>query len=327
MRLTSATPAAMAPKRLPSRKTSVKFLFTLLLGAVGGYVFYVFHLPLPWMLGAMSLATFAALAGAPLASWPSFRNAMVAILGVMLGSQFNAATFARMADWYVGITGVAVSGGLMVVLCTLYYRKVGGYDRTSAYFSAIPGGLSEMMVLGEAMGGDARKISLSHGIRILTAVFLIAFYFRLFEGYVPNGLISGATATAGWWDSLVLVACAIVGWPGARLLRVPVELGADLIKVDYPGNREEFAEALASVPLPVLVAGGALSGDHRTILSNVADAVSAGAAGVAMGRNIFQRGGDGAFVHAIDAIMNEGGSLEEACRIAEGIPEGGADDV
>jgi len=221
VRLTSVTPAAMAPKRLPSRKTSVKFLFTLLLGAVGGYVFYVFHLPLPWMLGAMSLATFAALAGAPLASWPSFRNAMVAILGVMLGSQFNAATFARMADWYVGITGVAVSGGLMVVLCTLYYRKVGGYDRTSAYFSAIPGGLSEMMVLGEAMGGDARKISLSHGIRILTAVFLIAFYFRLFEGYVPNGLISGATATAGWWDSLVLVACAIVGWPGARLLRVP----------------------------------------------------------------------------------------------------------
>jgi len=212
---------APAPKELPSRKSAAKFALTLLLGAAGGYVFYVLRLPLPWMLGAMSLATIAALAGAPLASWPSFRNAMVAILGVMLGSQFNAETFARMADWYVGIAGVAVSGGLMVVSCTLYYRKVGGYDRTSAYFSAIPGGLSEMMVLGEAMGGDARKISLSHGIRILTAVFLIAFYFRLFEGYEPIDLISRETATAGWRDSMILVACAIVGWPGARLLRVP----------------------------------------------------------------------------------------------------------
>lgn len=173
------------------------------------------------MLGAMSLATIAALAGAPLASWPSFRNAMVAILGVMLGSQFNAETFARMADWYVGIAGVAASGGLMVVLCTLYYRKVGGYDLTSAYFSAIPGGLSEMMVLGEAMGGDARKISLSHGVRILTAVFLIAFYFRLFEGYEPSGLITDETAATGWRDSLILAACAIIGWPVARLVRVP----------------------------------------------------------------------------------------------------------
>ena len=218
--MNKASPAT-APKWLPTRTTAGKFLLTLGLGAIGGYIFYVLRLPLPWMLGAMSLATIAALARAPLASWPGFRNGMVAILGVMLGSQFSAETFARMADWYVGIAGVAASGGLMVVLCTLYYRKVGGYDRTSAYFSAIPGGLSEMMVLGEAMGGDARKISLSHGVRILTAVFLIAFYFRLFEGYEPSGLIGGETASAGWQDSLILAACAIVGWPGARLLRIP----------------------------------------------------------------------------------------------------------
>ena len=143
----------------------------------------------------MSVVTIAALAGAPLTSWTSFRNGMVAVLGVLLGSQFNAEIFARIADWYVGLAGVAASSGLMVLLCTLYYRKIGGYDRTSAYFSAIPGGLSEMMVLGEAMGGDARRISLSHGVRILTAVFLIAFYFRLFEGYQPIGLV-GQEASA-----------------------------------------------------------------------------------------------------------------------------------
>ena len=209
------------PKWLPTRRNAGKLLLTLGLGAIGGYIFFVLRLPLPWMLGAMSLATIAALAGAPLASWPSFRNAMVAVLGVMLGSQFNAETFARMADWYVGIAGVAVSGGLMVVLCTLYYRKIGGYDRASAYFSAIPGGLTEMMVLGEAMGGDARKISLSHGVRILTAVFLIAFYFRLFEGYQPSGLIVEETAAADWRDGLILFACGVIGWPVVRLLRVP----------------------------------------------------------------------------------------------------------
>ena len=214
-------PPSAAATQTSRPEFAARFIFALGLGAAGGYLFFILGLPLPWMLGAMSIVTIAALSGAPLASWPGFRNAMVAVLGVLLGSQFNAEIFARVTDWYVGLAGVAVSSGCMVVLCTLYYRKIGRYDFTSAYFSAIPGGLSEMMVLGEAMGGDARRISLSHGVRILTAVFLIAFYFRLFEGYQPIGLVSQNVAALDWSDGLVLAACGVLGWPGARLARIP----------------------------------------------------------------------------------------------------------
>ena len=217
----SDTTNAPLPAPGLSQKNTAKFLFALALGALGGAVFYMLQLPLPWMLGAMSFVTIAAMSGAPLVSWPRFRNGMVAVLGVLLGSQFNAEIFARIADWYVGLAGVAVSGGVMVALCTVYYRKLGRYDRTSAYFSAIPGGLSEMMVLGEAMGGDARRISLSHGVRIITAVFLIAFYFRLFEGYQPVNLVGEEISAVGWRDGLILAACTVLGWPGARLLRIP----------------------------------------------------------------------------------------------------------
>lgn len=210
-----------APKQISRRGFAARLVLALALGAIGGAVFFALNLPLPWMLGAMSFVTIAALSGAPVASAPRFRNAMVAVLGVLLGSQFNAEIFARIADWYVGLAGVAASSGLMILLCTFYYRKIGGYDRTSAYFSSIPGGLSEMMVLGEAMGGDARRISLSHGVRILTAVFLIAFYFRLFEGYQPVGLVGAEVSALDWRDGLILFACAALGWPGARLLRVP----------------------------------------------------------------------------------------------------------
>jgi len=138
------------------------------------------------MLGAMTVATIAALSGAPLITSRPIRNGMVAVLGVLLGSQFSPGTFDQIGQWYVGIVGVVFSVILMVVLTILFFRKVGGYDRTTAYFSAMPGGLSEMMVLGEAFGGDGQRISLSHGIRILTAVFLIAFYYRIFEGYAPT---------------------------------------------------------------------------------------------------------------------------------------------
>lgn len=198
-----------------------RFVLALALGSIGGAIFFALALPLPWMLGAMALATAAALAGAPLKVPGTLRNIMVALLGVLLGSQFTADVFARVAEWYVGITGVVVSVIAMGGLAYFVLRKFGGYDRPTAYFASMPGGLSEMMVLGESMGGDGRKISLTHGARILIAVFLIAFYYRIFEGYEPVGLPVPADVPLAWYDVVLLVACALIGYPVARLLRIP----------------------------------------------------------------------------------------------------------
>lgn len=91
------------------RVVAQRFAFAIGLGATGGAVFFVLALPLPWMLGAMTAATAAALAGAPLQVPPAIRNVMIAILGVLLGSQFTIDLFARIADWYVGLSGVVLS--------------------------------------------------------------------------------------------------------------------------------------------------------------------------------------------------------------------------
>ena len=203
------------------RVASQRFALSLGLGAGGGAVFFALALPLPWMLGAMTAATAAALAGAPLAVPPQVRNAMIAILGVLLGSQFTLDLFARIADWYVGLSGVVIATAAMAGMAYVVFRRLGGYDRATAYFASMPGGLSEMMVLGESMGGDGRTISLTHGTRILVAVFLIAFYYRIFEGYEPLGLPVPAGGEATWLDLMALAACALAGYPAAKALRVP----------------------------------------------------------------------------------------------------------
>ena len=203
------------------RVAGLRFALAVGLGTVGGAVFFALALPLPWMLGAMTVATGAALAGAPIMVPPQVRNVMIAILGVLLGSQFTIDLFARIAEWYVGLSGVVLSTALAAGMAYVVFRKLGGYDRVSAYFSSMPGGLSEMMVLGESMGGDGRTISLTHATRILVAVFLIAFYFRLVEGVAPVGLPVPAGETADWIDILALIACALVGYPAAKALSVP----------------------------------------------------------------------------------------------------------
>ena len=203
------------------RVSAQRFALSVGLGASGGAVFFALALPLPWMLGAMTAATAAALAGAPLAVPAQVRNAMIAILGVLLGSQFSIDLFSRITEWYVGLSGVVLSTVAAAGLAYIAFRKLGGYDRATAYFASMPGGLSEMMVLGESMGGDGRTISLTHGTRILVAVFLIAFYYRIFEGYEPVGLPVPAGPVASWVDFLALVACALIGYPAAKALRVP----------------------------------------------------------------------------------------------------------
>lgn len=73
------------------------------------------------------------------------------------------------------------------------------------------------------------------------------------------------------------------------IARVAMELGADIVKVPYTGDRKSFEDVVASVNIPVVVAGGGLYNDISEFYRFVEDAMWAGAAGVAIGRNCFQR--------------------------------------
>jgi predicted phospho-2-dehydro-3-deoxyheptonate aldolase len=70
--------------------------------------------------------------------------------------------------------------------------------------------------------------------------------------------------------------------------RLGEELGADLVKVDYPGSIESMEKLVNGVHIPVLIAGGASMNNPMQFLSMINDALLGGAAGVSIGRNIFQ---------------------------------------
>lgn len=87
-------------------------------------------------------------------------------------------------------------------------------------------------------------------------------------------------------------------------VRVAEELGADLIKTNYPQNKEAFQQIVASCSVPVLIAGGEKGGDLEA-LSMIDDAIEVGSAGVCMGRNAFQRKNTVEFVRAISHVVHD----------------------
>jgi len=203
--------------------TALRIALTLLLGSAGGAVCWWLQTPLPWMIGAMTVITAAALWGAPVRSLHPLRAGMITILGVMLGSSFTPNLLSHLASWPLPLAGLLVYCAATLGAGVLYFNRVARNDITTAFFSAAPGGLNEMTIVGAQMGGDERIISLTHAVRILLVVFTIPIWFRVFSDYTPA---ARAAANIGILDVPLielakLGACAVVGGFIGHRLRLP----------------------------------------------------------------------------------------------------------
>lgn len=194
----------------------------LLFGAGGGAAFFALGMPLAWMLGSMIVVTALALCGMRPSIHHQLRAVMVAVLGVFLGSAFTPDVVGRALQWAQALAVLAsyiVAGSGLVYL---YLRRVGGFDAVTAYFSSTPGGLGEMVIASEEMGGDSRRVSLVHTTRIIIIVIVIPFWFRLaMDVDVPSLMPPTPGVEAQSLDWAILIGCAAVGWPLAHFCRVP----------------------------------------------------------------------------------------------------------
>jgi putative autoinducer-2 (AI-2) aldolase len=91
--------------------------------------------------------------------------------------------------------------------------------------------------------------------------------------------------------------------------RICAELGAQLVKTYYV--EEAFERVTAGCPVPVVMAGGKKQ-PELDALTMAYRAVQEGAAGVDMGRNIFQSAAPAAMIQAVRRIVHEDASPDEA---------------
>jgi fructose-bisphosphate aldolase, class I len=73
----------------------------------------------------------------------------------------------------------------------------------------------------------------------------------------------------------------------ARVARQAAEMGADYVKTLYTGDPESMRRVVEGAGVPVVILGGERSSDEAALLAQVRDALDAGVAGVAFGRNIW----------------------------------------
>ncbi|VTT86501.1 Fructose-bisphosphate aldolase, archaeal class I [Halorubrum sp. DM2] len=98
--------------------------------------------------------------------------------------------------------------------------------------------------------------------------------------------------------------------------RLGLELGADLVKVKYPGSAEAMGEAVRMAGATEVVMSGGTMRDDAAFLRNVSEAIEAGARGLAVGRNVFQRDDPERILDALEAVVFEEADPEAALAAA-----------
>jgi len=91
--------------------------------------------------------------------------------------------------------------------------------------------------------------------------------------------------------------------------RVGYELGADFVKTYFTG--QGFDRIVRACKIPIVIAGGPRTSDP---ICMAREALNAGAAGIAFGRNVFEAADPEAMARELARVVHEGGREEVAVR-------------
>lgn len=98
----------------------------------------------------------------------------------------------------------------------------------------------------------------------------------------------------------------------AYVCRVGAELGGDVVKSDYPGTPEAFAQAVRACPRPIIIEESPLPPTPEYTLRTVEGVLRAGGAGVMFANRIWDAPRPEALARAVAGMVHEQWSLERA---------------
>ncbi len=206
-----------------ANRTRSVFL-TLILGFAGGVVFYFMTMPLPWILGSLVVVAGLSMSGKmTLDVPPRFRQAMIAVLGVMLGSGFSPSSMDYITQWGASLAIIPLLILSQIIVAQILLKFIMKANFATRFFGGASGGLLEMTLLSREYGADDKAVLVMHIIRITLIVALVPLWFRVFEGYVPEGInaFSGGLIDLGLVDAALLLGCAVGGYFGGAKFRLP----------------------------------------------------------------------------------------------------------
>jgi membrane AbrB-like protein len=256
---------------------------TLLAALVGGALFNWLDTPLPWTLGALAFTIIGATTHGRTYLPSQVRLVATPIFGVMIGSAFTGDITGQLGAWLLVVPGLLAFMASAIIVGMLYYQTVLQVDRHTAFCSALPGGLSEVILIAPSMRADTRTVVVSQVTRVVLLVFTIPFAFRLFDDSLGGAVtaVDSHSAQASLMGYGILLICAVAGCVLGKALRLPLALLTGPMLLSALAHAFEITDAvlpdlvIAAVQIIIGVfagcrfAGVRLAEVRRTLLASI----------------------------------------------------------
>lgn len=208
---------------------------------LGGWAFDALGTPIPWLLGPLFAVAAANLSGVRVACPPGGRQLGQVLIGTAIGLRFSPEVAAAVLGQIHWMAAAALASVALGGVGAWIQVRMAGLDPPTAFFGSVPGGMAEMLGLGDRFGAEPVALALAQTIRVgivvVTVPVGLAFFGQAGETIpMPDGrnvdweslapLLGGSAAAAaalnwlGMTNAWMLGACAFAA--GLAVAEVPV---------------------------------------------------------------------------------------------------------
>jgi uncharacterized protein len=237
-----------------------KVLLTFGLGGTGGWLLTQVGAPAPWLTGSMLAVAASALSGLPLAMPNWMRTLAFVMLGISIGSAVTPGALDEIRTWPDSVCLLLLGVAATTAASAAHLTRVRGWDVMTARYCALPGALSQVLVLAMRSGADLPRIALAQSLRVFVLVALLPWLVPTPGETGPAQIHAVVELTTGGSVTMLMAGLATgilfdrLGIPGGALL------GGMLASALLHGTGMLEGQLPGPLPLAAFVATGCVIG-------------------------------------------------------------------
>ena len=154
-------------------KEEKSFLFTIIVGIIGGIIGYSSHLPAGTMSCSMALVAYFNVKTHKAYMPLTLRKIIQSFGGALIGAKVTLSDVIALKNLILPIILIIIGFCLMNILVGFFLYKTTKFSLSTALLSASPGGMSDISLMAEDLGANGPQVA---SMQFLRAIFIVGVY-------------------------------------------------------------------------------------------------------------------------------------------------------
>ena len=154
-------------------KEEKSFLFTIIVGIIGGIIGYFSHLPAGTMSCSMALVAYFNVKTHKAYMPLTLRKIIQSFGGALIGAKVTLSDVIALKNLILPIILIVIGFCLMNVFVGFFLYKTTKFSLSTALLSASPGGMSDISLMAEDLGANGPQVA---SMQFLRAIFIVGVY-------------------------------------------------------------------------------------------------------------------------------------------------------